>query len=107
VSPDLVDPVEELGLVRLKVWLLDEENPQALDILDAEGHWHLLRVNSSLALAYDEFNELERFLKRLLVGVATVEDLLIDFVRYGVVILVKLLALLLDDAMVGFEVVDK
>lgn len=79
ISSLLVYPVEEEGLVRLKVRILDKECPQALDILDTQGHSHLVLFVCLLSLADQELEEVKSLLDSLTVWVTTIEHLFINF----------------------------
>ena len=61
VLPLLVDPVQEDGLVRLEVWLLHEEGPQAFDVFDSKQD-RLVVVIDFLALDDQELDEVKRLL---------------------------------------------
>ena len=61
VLPLLVDPVQEDGLVRLEVWLLHEEGPQAFDVFYSEKD-RLVVVIDFLALDDQELDEVKRLL---------------------------------------------
>ena len=107
VRPLFVNPVEEKGRIRLEIGIVDEQDPEALDVLNAHGHRHLSSAHCLLSLTDDEFEELERLIDCLPVRVATAKDLFVRFIGYRAPIHVHLLTLLLDFDMVRLDVVDE
>ena len=61
VLPLFIDPVQEDSLVRLEVWLLDKEGPQAFDIFYSEQD-RLVVIIDFLALDDQELDEVKRLL---------------------------------------------
>ena len=107
VQPLFVDPVKEDGLVTLKVRLLDEESPQALDIVNTHPHYLVLIVfwlSILLWLADQQLDQVKSLLDSFVMGVSAAEDMLLYLVGYGATIVVELLALLLHEAVVGLDV---
>ena len=56
-SAGLVDPVYEQGLIRLEVWLVDEQSPEFLDVFGSESDCLPRCVSFDLAFADEEFKQ--------------------------------------------------